>query len=49
MCNRFSPNIHHLFLPRVWIAYGKAGLYYKGTQVWDALDASYVYTAAILE
>ena len=38
-------NVHHLFLPRVGTTYGKAGLYYKGVQIWNVLDSS-LYAAA---
>ena len=40
-------NIHRPFVPRVRTTYGKTSLYFKGTQVWNALDAS-LYTAATL-
>ena len=41
-------NVHRLFIPRVRTTYGKAGLYYKGAQIWNALDPS-LYIAATLK
>ena len=43
--SRAGRNVHNLLLPRVRTTYGKAGLYYKGIQIWNALDSS-LYAAA---
>ena len=40
-------NSHRLFVPRVRTTYGKNSLYYKGTQIWNSLNAS-LYAAATL-
>ena len=40
-------NSHRLFAPRIRTTYGKNNLYYKGTQIWNSLNAS-LYAAATL-
>jgi len=40
-------NNHHLFVPRVRTTYGKNSFYYKGTQIWNSLNAS-IYAATSL-
>jgi len=40
-------NIHRLFVPRVRTNYGKNSFYYKGTQIWNSLNAS-LYAVAML-
>ena len=40
-------NSHRLFVPRVRTIYAKNSLYYKGTQIWNLLNAS-LYAAATL-
>ena len=40
-------NSHCLFVPKVRTTHGKNSLYYKGTQIWNSLNAL-LYTAAIL-